>query len=370
MLPINRKNPPNADEIEVSIFGPGFGECIVVHPGDGHWFVIDSCMDRRAKKPSALLYFDEIGVDPATSVDLILATHWHDDHVAGIDQIVEASPNAKFWCSESLRCDEFLALLELKLARPDIRFSGGADHIGRVVDLIGSKFNFAMGGMRLYQQTFIISGEPTPVEVWSLSPSQYESFIAKRNLRALMIGQTGPQTRIPDRNPNHASVVSAVLIGACHVLLGADLEEPGDGRLGWSAVLSNPGRPQHLQASIFKVAHHGSITAHHDGVWSDLIASVANAAVTPWQLGNNMLPQRTDVDRICSLVDAAYITTSQVFQRPRRRSSVVQHLAPASRRALSKVPGHIRFRRPIAGQVSSWDIGLFDGADRLQNFQV
>jgi Metallo-beta-lactamase superfamily len=371
MPPTTQKNPPRADEIEVSIFGPGFGESVVVHAGEGRWFVIDSCLDRRAgkPKPSALLYFDEICVDPATSVDLILATHWHDDHVAGIDQVVQASPNAKFWCSDALRSDEFLALLDLRLTRRDIKFSSGADYISRVVDLIGPSFNFAIGGMRLHQQTLIISGISIPVEVWSLSPSQYESFIAKRNLGTLVTGPAGPQTRIPDRNPNHASVVSAVLIGNCHILLGADLEEPGDSRLGWSAVLSNPGRPRHLQATVFKVPHHGSVTAHHDGIWRQLIASVANAAVTPWTLGNNLLPRRTDVDRICQLASAAYVTTNRAFQRPRRRSNLVQNLVPASLRAMPKVPGHIRFRRPITAGAANWDVSLFDGADRLQNFQ-
>jgi len=316
------------------------------------------------------VYFDEIGVDPATSVELILATHWHDDHVAGIDQVVEASRKAKFWCSDALRCEEFLALLELKLTRRDIKFSRSADYMGRVVDLIGPDFNFALGGMRLYQQTSIISGVSTPIEIWSLSPSQYENLIGKRNLGALMVDQIGPQARIPDRNPNHTAVASAVLIGDCHVLLGADLEETGDLRLGWSAVVSNPGRPLHLRASIFKVPHHGSVTAHHDETWVQLIAPVSNAAVTPWMLGNRSLPQRTDVDRICERASAAYITRNRGFQRARRRSNMVQSLIPLSLRAVPKVPGHIRFRRPIAAHVDAWDVRLFDGADRLENFQA
>ncbi len=369
MSPKTQKNPPRADEIEVSIFGPGFGECVVVHAGEGRWFVIDSCLDREGGKPSALVYFEEIGVNPSTSVELILATHWHDDHVAGIDQVVEASPNAKFWCSDALRCDEFLALLELKLTRRDIKFSRGADYIGRVVDRIGPDFNFALGGMRLYQQTSMISGVSTPIEVWSLSPSQFENFIAKRNLGALIVDQAGPQARIPDRNPNHTSVASAVLIGNCHILLGADLEETGDVRLGWSAVVSNPGRPQHLQASIFKVPHHGSVTAHHDETWLQLIASKSNAAVTPWRVANSTLPQGTDVERICERATAAYITRNRIFQGARRRSNMVQKLIPRSLRAVPKVPGHVRFRRAIAAQVDAWDVRLFDGADRLENFQ-
>jgi glyoxylase-like metal-dependent hydrolase (beta-lactamase superfamily II) len=133
----NQKSPPSADELEVSIFGPGFGECVLIHVGEGAWLIVDSCLDRDAGKPAALAYFDEIGTDPANSVELILATHWHDDHIAGIGQIVEACPQANFWCSDALRCEEFLALLELKLARRDIKFTRGAHFIGRVLDMKG-----------------------------------------------------------------------------------------------------------------------------------------------------------------------------------------------------------------------------------------
>lgn len=128
-----------------------------------------------------------------------------------------------------------------------------------VVDMIGSKFNFALGGMRLYQRNLVNGSVSLPVEMWALSPSQYENLIAKQNLGALIVSQTRPEARIPDRNPNHGSVASVVMVGNCHILLGADLEEPGDTRLGWSAVRSNPGRPN-LHCSIFKIPHHGSIT--------------------------------------------------------------------------------------------------------------
>src|SRR6187399_53781 len=74
------KDRPADSDIEVSIFGPGFGECIIVHIGGGRWIVIDSCVDRSRGIPACLGYFQDIGVDPLT-VELILVTHWHDDHV-------------------------------------------------------------------------------------------------------------------------------------------------------------------------------------------------------------------------------------------------------------------------------------------------
>jgi hypothetical protein len=36
---------PNRDEIDVIVVGPGFGESILVHIGDGDWIIVDSCLD-------------------------------------------------------------------------------------------------------------------------------------------------------------------------------------------------------------------------------------------------------------------------------------------------------------------------------------
>ncbi|WP_373507633.1 hypothetical protein [Thiocapsa sp.] len=61
--PSNRQVPPSPDEIEVSILGPGFGECVLIHPGAGRWLIIDSCIDATTKRPvlmSALSPSDEM----------------------------------------------------------------------------------------------------------------------------------------------------------------------------------------------------------------------------------------------------------------------------------------------------------------------
>jgi len=57
--------PPAVDELEVSVFGPGVGECVLVHFGEGEWMVVDSCLDRATSRPAALDYLTELGVDVA-----------------------------------------------------------------------------------------------------------------------------------------------------------------------------------------------------------------------------------------------------------------------------------------------------------------
>ena len=44
--------PPASDEVELSLFGPGYGEAIAVHVGDGKWILIDSCKEKGTKDPA------------------------------------------------------------------------------------------------------------------------------------------------------------------------------------------------------------------------------------------------------------------------------------------------------------------------------
>src|SRR5262249_29440463 len=161
--------------------------------------------------------------------------------------------------------------LELKLTRPGMKFTRGVDYMGRVVDLKQSEIKFAIADMRIYQRSAQFQGGGGLIEMWALSPSQYEIFLAKRSIGELTIPRTGPQTRIPVRNPNHAAVAIGVLVGNNHILLGSDLEESGDTRVGWSAVVASANRPK-LDASVFKIPHHGSRTAHHDETWRTLVS--------------------------------------------------------------------------------------------------
>ena len=51
---------PKPNEIEVTVFGPGYGECIVIHIGSGKWAIIDSCLD-DAFEPASLSYLRSLG---------------------------------------------------------------------------------------------------------------------------------------------------------------------------------------------------------------------------------------------------------------------------------------------------------------------
>ena len=105
--------PPTSHQLEISVFGPGIGECVVVHVGDGDWIVVDSCLNRQSGRPVALDYLRSLGVDVASQVRLVVATHWHDDHIRGIAEILRAAESARFVNSAAYAFRDLLRVVEL-----------------------------------------------------------------------------------------------------------------------------------------------------------------------------------------------------------------------------------------------------------------
>ncbi len=103
-------DPPPPDVVECSLFGPGVGVCKVIHLGHGRWAIVDSCLDRDSRKPAALVYLEQIGV-AASDVSLVIASHWHDDHIQGLPQVLAACNRARFVCSAAMNCKELWSLL-------------------------------------------------------------------------------------------------------------------------------------------------------------------------------------------------------------------------------------------------------------------
>jgi len=86
---------PAADEVEVTLFGPGYGEAIAVHLGEGIWLLVDSCINPDTKQPASLEYLEHLNISP-DAVCSIIASHWHDDHVKGMTKLVEKFTQAEF----------------------------------------------------------------------------------------------------------------------------------------------------------------------------------------------------------------------------------------------------------------------------------
>lgn len=349
-----KTSPPRNNELELSLFGPGVGESAVVHLGNGRWMIVDSCRSGKEGCPAALEYLERIGVNIEHDVRLIVATHWHDDHIRGLATLVKRATNAEFICSAALLCEEFLTLVNADKIVKLIGNSSGVSEFAHILDIISkrSKKRYVTGPDHWASEGKRVHNDPdTGVEVWALSPSSQTITDAKAAFASTM-PQVGEDIgRFCSQNPNDFSIALMVLAPGINLLLGGDLEKGRDEKRGWQAVLRSTVIPQ--QASHFyKVAHHGSKGADLDGIWKDLLVEQPYTLIAPYARGGSPLPSNDDIKRIKRHTNHAYCTVWPITKEPKKRDSSVQQTLNEmviTHRELRKEAGHICMRFPFKG---------------------
>ncbi len=358
---------PSDDTIEVSLFGTGVGEAMAVHLGAGQWMLVDSC-GFRGSEPLNLSYLKTIGVNPTTDVRVIVATHWHDDHVAGLANSVEQCESARLVFSSALASDEFQCLLATFSGR-EIGFDvekSGVREMGRCWKMLlarkqaGVSYNppvRTIADQRIFRRD--------DCEVFSLSPSPEaineataEAAALWRALEEEAAGGDGPRPSragIPCPERNHNAVALWLKWGGRRILLGADLEERGNPYLGWQAVLSCTQFPD-SRAQAVKVAHHGSPNGDYAPLWNDIVVqSNPHAILTAYNRGRTPRPSPEDIERIRGYTNTIYYTslprnTSNQYSRAVERT--IDGIT-RRRRALPRTPGHVQLRFASDGTVSA-----------------
>lgn len=353
---------PAADELEVNVFGPGYGECCLVHVGGGSWIIIDSCIDAETDRPSALVYLEAIGVNPADSLKLIVASHWHDDHIRGMPSILNLCKSARFSSSAALNRVEFVQVLTAYDQNRAIQCGSGTGEIVSTLRILRERNSHpvrASASARLLQLGATETGHGRRVEVWSLSPSnaQFEEFI--KEIGTLLPVEKEVKLRVTPTSPNHLSVVIWVAIGSEALLFGADLEEVGKSDFGWSAITASDTRPAG-RALFFKIPHHGSRTGHHPDTWAQLVEDEATCVLTPWRLGGAFLPTRDDVTRLLGHTNCGFSTSNlRSTPRTRRPYPVEKQIRETAKlRSIDLKTGHIQVRRRLSASRLENSVGL------------
>jgi len=359
---------PKADDFELTIFGPGVGECILMHLGDGRWFVIDSCRFPRSKTPAALAYLEKLKIDPSLAIQYILATHWHDDHVKGLADIVRRCPQATFAMSAALEHEQFFQLVYeadesnklVEASSTASEFADILDHFAEVGREIVSPDIFASEGTILY-----LGGMDESIRIQALSPSSAAITSCKTDVVAKLM--TNSPTRCFRRfDPNDLSVAVQVSTPVFDLLLKADLENSDSEHLGWQAVLSSKVRTKRT-SQVVKVGHHGSVNAHNQDVWNSMLDRNPIAVITPYSRLAKPLPREQDVQRIKTFTNELYATTWPPSNRPPRRRGVDSDVKSATkvRRALHRDPGFVRVRFSLSETLSMPTIERYGSAKQL-----
>jgi len=364
---------PSPDQIEVSIFGPGYGEGILIRVPPGDWILVDCCVDQSTKKPAPLVYLESLGVDPATDVKLIVATHWHDDHIRGLSKVVSSCPNAQFAMSTALQCEEFTNLVYAMGERTLIEGGSGVAEFNSIISQLFESQRvpiLASENKTLWTRREV--GQPT-CQVTSLSPSDRAYLQVIQDFSSLFPEEHDPKRRVLPKiqNKNHISVTLWVQIDEYAVLLGADLEDTSTASHGWGGIANSPNRPQG-KAIIYKIPHHGSETAENADVWDLMLEDDPLSLCTPFNHGTS-LPKGSDVERICSRTSQAYITSSKKVKSSLLKSKdrQVEKLLKNSGIKFLSPPletGLVRTRFFLNAVPSQFPVELFSGACRLDEF--
>lgn len=358
--------PPSHDQFEVSVFGPGYGECCVLHVGQGRWVVVDSCVessDKEDRRPVAERYLRALGVDIATQVDMVVATHWHSDHVRGIGRVVSQASSATFCCAAALVDGQFLLYIE-QLSTGSVATDGAkvSDFLSAIRTVVerGERVKFALGNRHLRSWG-------ADVHLRSLSPSDAELNIFLQNIATRLPQHGQPKRSAPRQDQNLSAIVLHLQAPSFGVLLGADMEVHHDPGRGWNAILSEAQNAALPKSAFWKVPHHGSINGHHDDTVTHMLHPKPLSVVTPF---NHLpearkLPTEADRKRIAAYSGSFYATAHASRQQLRGVDAAVTRGLRENGIEIRKSASELGLVRSRWTAASQWTSELFGAAHKI-----
>lgn len=352
--------PPPTNVLEITLIGPGYGESVVLHVGRNKWIIVDSCED-EVGYPQPLRYLHDMQVDAASSVALVVATHWHDDHIRGMGQLVAECRAATFVCASAFLKHEFLTAVQALEERHLSSAGSGFREIFSVFSTLRRRR--AQPLLAIADRHVLSDGD---CDVWSLSPSDAVVVDFFRSIVDGRVQEGERKDRVPTLTPNRTSVALWVSVRDAAALLGGDLP-----REEWLTILEHRRGPRGM-ADVFKIPHHGSPDADVPRVWTEMLDPQPYAILTPWHRGGMSRPTSTDARRLLSYSKHVYATTRDRRRalRSRQRSGVIRRTIAGTgidvRSAVTSV-GAIRLRKAI-GKAENWKVELFGGACHLKEY--
>jgi beta-lactamase superfamily II metal-dependent hydrolase len=353
---IDYGSQPAGNQIEITLFGPGYGEAIAVHLGEGCWFLVDSCIDPETKSPASESYLEYIRVMPS-QVRVIVASHWHDDHVRGISQLATKYPNAEFVLSAVFNNKEAAAFLSAYSGTSSLGLARGTRELFEVIQARNAVVP-ALHRTNILEAS--LNGQQVRVTALSPLPAAFTQSLANM---AQYLPRTGQAiNHAANLRPNFEAVALHIDVGDDALLLGADLEDHA--LFGWSAVVSDMWSGARKQATAYKAAHHGSISGDCSEVWTKLLKINPIVCLTPFTLGRLRLPSDADKERLKTNASEVYICSGK-SRHPDMNSEQLKRLRDITKNlaVVDNGFGAVRLRKNIGS--SSWNVELFGSARNL-----
>lgn len=235
--------PPKLDEglLYLVVFGPGFGESVVVRVPPDEWIIIDSLLVEGPKSPAK---------ESSPVVDMLLnhgarwtgvvLTHPHADHAAGMSTILGVEGAGPIGCVAPY-------------VDPPEAWATSQDP---ATQLRQGKVEDALAAIQY-------RWEANDTERWELLAGEARNFgdATLTVLHPSKLDVDKAEKKTPPSDPN--ALASPVLVEwkDVRLVLGSDLP-----KRGWKKVHKRSASMGLAGHTAFKVAHHGSHGALHDGV--------------------------------------------------------------------------------------------------------
>jgi beta-lactamase superfamily II metal-dependent hydrolase len=239
---------PSAAELEAAplsivVFGPGFGESLVVRAaGEAgpRWAVVDSA--RRERAGSSVNPAGALLAEQTASPTLVVLTHSHLDHTSGLAEIVDGlRPGATIGCVEPLLT---APSPHAPAEDPDDRAAVQRSQTDLAHTAITRAWSAGAGKWSTIEpMSFTLNG-------WTLTVLHPDSNAVAETVERFRDGR-----RV---NLNNLSALLLVERGDIAVVLGADSEQEA-----WAAVEERLRPADLVQVRPVKSSHHGSTTGIH-----------------------------------------------------------------------------------------------------------
>lgn len=303
---------PDDDHLEITVFGPGYGESIVLHIPTIGWGIIDSCEFKSGTKSVnlPLEYLNGILSPDFPELAFVILTHPHEDHYKGLDTIIKSYPGKIkriCWYSGDGVRELKQYICQQKVAGREV-LPGFAEVIKTMQDAVKTGAQIR----RLSELTSVAESPCASLIALSPSASNIKMYVQKL-FKA--IPQAGKPV-LPMNNNEHNLISVALFLkyGNVQAILGSDLETKNDKSGGWNAIIYNDDIPD-LWATFVKVPHHGSMTGYSDEAWEEHCKNNKPiAAITPFVQGNIYLPDENLVKLLKNKVEKLYLTSFPKLQ--------------------------------------------------------
>lgn len=346
------KQPPQQNELEITLFGKGYGECVVIHTGNGEYIVVDSFINNESHNPIAIDYLNALGIS-LNQVKRIVATHWHKDHVDGLYQLLLSSKNAIFVTSSIINNDKFNAFLEIGADKKMKEWSSTSEFNNILHYLFEGKRDLLLAASQkiIYENT----DQDIRYELRSLSPQDMEVLEYIRQLKL-------PEERTVVYTYPDDNAISTVLwleAGNETILIGGDLENKKT--YGWEAIVKkHNGRKK---ATLFKIPHHGSNTGHNDKVWSDMLIEKPISILTVFN--QSSLPKPEDKERLKNLSSKVFIAGGMSKRKKDPRLNKIKRNFFVELDKINTSVGMVRCRKFTSDRDTNWNIECFGMVEQI-----